>query len=72
MNSILQLSQSKVQEKKTNPFSKLYESIESNESNVNDSKSKLTIKDLCPEDKTRIANLIKELAKYKMVNKFIK
>ena len=63
MNSILQLSQSKNQDKKINPFSKLYESIESNDLNANDSKSKLTIKDLCPEDKNRIANLIKELAK---------
>ncbi|CAF0829765.1 unnamed protein product [Brachionus calyciflorus] len=66
MASILQVNQAKTSDKKSNPISKLYESAESNSINndsSNESKSKLTIKDLCPEDKTRIANLIKELAK---------
>ncbi|RNA29308.1 hinderin isoform X2 [Brachionus plicatilis] len=63
MTSILQsLNQEKSTDKKPNFFNKLCQSSEQN-SSLNESRSKLTIKDLCPEDKTRIANLIKELAK---------
>ena len=63
MTSILQsFNQEKSKEKKPNFFNKLCQSAEQN-STINETKSRLTIKDLCLEDKNRIANLIKELAK---------
>lgn len=72
----LQPNQSKrPYQEKPNPFSTFYENINQDSSeesrNSDDVKAnKLTIKDLCQEDKTRIANLIKELAKY-WINFFV-
>lgn len=34
---------------------------------ISEAKSEVCLKDLCPEDKRRIANLIEELARYAML-----